>query len=376
MRRSLLIFLLNGSFLLGMAQSSITIAISDLPEYHPTGCDLYLAGSFNGWNAKDDTYKFKKDSSGNYSIILHLKKGNYEYKVTRGSWQEVETNKKGTAIDNRRLNVIGDTTLGIAIAEWQDRFAQEAPKRTISKNVQVVDTDFLIPQLKRTRRIWIYLPEGYAANEQKRYPVIYMQDGQNLFDEATAYAGEWGLDEFMDSTQVNPCIIVGIDNGGDKRLNEYNPFNHKRFGKGDGDAYVDFLAKTLKPYIDKHYRTIGDKENTGIGGSSMGGLISFYAVLKYPAVFGNAAIFSPSFQVAGEQIYTTIRKRSKRVKAKLYFYGGKLEGNAMVPDIQKAYQLLAKKSAASMTVIIKDEGTHSEKFWKDEFPHFYRWLNF
>ncbi len=376
MIRGVLIFLLNGSFLLGMAQSSITIAIQELPDYHPAGCDLYIAGSFNGWNAKDDTYKFKRDSSGNYIIALALAAGRYEYKVTRGSWQEVESSKKGAAIANRKLEVKGDSTISIAIAEWQDRFAQEAPRRTISKNVQVVDTDFLIPQLKRTRRIWIYLPEGYIENEQKRYPVIYMQDGQNLFDEATAYAGEWAIDEFMDSTLLPPCIIVGIDNGGDKRLNEYNPFNHKRFGKGEGDAYVDFLANTLKPYVDKHYRTIAGKESTGIGGSSMGGLISFYAVLKYPHIFGNAAIFSPSFQIAGDKIYAAIKRRRKAVDAKLYFYGGKQEGATMVPGIEKVYQLLSKRSSSDMKVAINTEGTHNEKHWREEFPVFYRWLNF
>jgi predicted alpha/beta superfamily hydrolase len=118
-----------------------------------------------------------------------------------------------------------------------------------------------MPQLGRQRRIWIYLPAGYTSSP-KRYPVIYMHDGQNLFDDYTSGYGEWGIDEMMDKVSPqNQCIIVGIDHGGDFRVTEYDPYDSK-YGKGRGDDYVEFLVKALKPYIDAHYKTIADAKHT------------------------------------------------------------------------------------------------------------------
>ena len=111
-------------------------------------------------------------------------------------------------------------------------FAQKK-ETTANKNVSVIDTSFLIPQLNRHRRIWIYLPAGYFMSK-KKYPVIYMHDGQNVFDEKTAFSGEWGVDEALDTLELllKESIIVGIDNGGEKRINEYNPYDTDKYGKG------------------------------------------------------------------------------------------------------------------------------------------------
>ncbi len=121
-----------------------------------------------------------------------------------------------------------------------------------------------------------------------------MHDGQNVFDDSTSFAGEWGVDETLDSISSHgkEIIVVAVDHGGQKRINEYCPYDMEKFGKGEGNQYVDFLVKDLKPFIDKNYRTEKDKQNTFIAGSSMGGLISMYAVLKYPGVFGGAGVFS------------------------------------------------------------------------------------
>ena len=201
-----------------------------------------------------------------------------------------------------------------------------------------------------------------------------MQDGQNLFDEATSFAGEWGVDEYFDTAKVKECIVVGIDNGSDKRMNEYNPYDNERFGKGEGDLYADFLAKTLKPFIDREYRTLRKKENTFVSGSSMGGLISLYALLKYPKVFGGAGIFSPSFWISDTKIYDDIKTKGEKVKAKIYFYGGKLEGETMVPGMLRAFEEMAKISKSKMTILIRDDGKHNEPTWRKEFPLFYEWI--
>ena len=269
-----------------MAQQTVRMQITQLPSYHPTGSDIYVAGSFNGWNPHDEKYKFSKDDQGHYYLDLSLSAGNYEYKITRGGWDKAECKERGASSQNRTLTIPGDNKISLTVEEWADRYPAKPKVSTASKNVQILDTAFLIPQLNRTRRIWIYLPPDYNYNTDKRYSVLYMQDGQNLFDDATSYAGEWGVDEFMDSLKYGQCIVVGIDNGGDKRMTEYNPYDNKKFGKGEGKKYIDFLVKTLKPFIDKNYRTLPGIQNTGIAGSSMGGLISLYAILQYPKVFG------------------------------------------------------------------------------------------
>lgn len=356
-----------------MAQQTIRIDVDDLPPYHPGGSDIYAAGSFNGWNPADPAFRFQKNDSGHYHLSMHLEKGNYEYKITRGGWDKAECLAGGKPTANRSLKVEQDNNFAIDIAEWTDRFPAKPKQSTASRNVSVMSKTFLIPQLKRTRRIWIYLPAGYTKNSRTRYPVLYMQDGQNVFDDATAYSGEWGVDEYLDSAKKK-CIVVAIDHGDNKRLNEYNPYDNERFGKGEGDKYVDFLVKTLKPYIDKRYRTQPAKQSTFIAGSSMGGLISLYAVLKYPQVYGGAGIFSPAFWIAGAKIYETIKKKGAGVNSLIYFYGGKKEGDTMVPDMLKAFDALSAVSKSRMTTVIRDEGQHNEANWRREFPLAFEWM--
>ena len=284
----------------------------------------------------------------------------------------MECKKGGAGIENRSLKVEADATLELNIEEWADRFPAKPKVSTASKNVHIIDTAFLIPQLKRVRRVWVYLPAGYSLS-QKHYPVLYMHDGQNVFDDAISYAGEWGVDEFFDSTKLKSCIVVAMDHGGAKRINEYCPYDMEKFGKGEGNEYVDFLVKTLKPFIDKNYHTLKDKSHTFIAGSSMGGLISMYAVLKYPKVFGGAGVFSPAFWV-GPKIFGDIKAKGTNVNSKIYFYCGKLEGETMVLDMLKAFEGMHKVSKSKMISVIRDEGKHNEATRRREFPLFYLWL--
>lgn len=378
MRKSLLFtcFFIAGSLSV-TAQQTVRLEIRAIPSYHPSGADLYAAGSFNGWKPADSTYRFSKSETGGYFLDLKLAPGSYEYKVTRGSWGKTECRKGGKGKENRVLNVLdipANTTMLIDIEDWADHFAQEPPKSTASKQVHILDTAFGLPQLHRARKIWIYLPRDYEANPKQRYPVLYMHDGQNLFDDITSYAGEWGVDEFLDSTKLGYCIVIGIDNGGNKRTNEYNPYDNERFGKGEGDQYVDFIVKTLKPFIDKQYRTLKDRPHTMIAGSSMGGLISMYAVMKYPKVFGAAGIFSPSFWIAKPRIFEEMAHKARQVKAKIYFYAGGQEGESMVQDTQEAYGILQNGSSSKVHIVIKEDGKHNEERWRQEFPMFYEWV--
>lgn len=373
MYKALFIFISVVSFSFLTAQTPVRLEVKSLPGYHPSGSQIYLAGSFNGWNPADDRFRFQRDPEGNYFLEIRLDPGRYEYKITRGGWDKVECKKDGTGIENRILTVgLEKAKIEQFIEEWQDRHPAKPRVSTAGKNVQIIDTAFFIPQLKRVRRIWIYLPPGYHSSG-KKYPVLYMHDGQNVFDDATSYAGEWGVDEFLDSTTLRTCIVVGIDNGELKRINEYCPYDMERFGKGEGDQYVDFLANTLKPFIDQKYRTSHKVRDTWVAGSSMGGLISLYAILKYPRVFGGAGVISPAFWV-GPGIFDDIGSLGKKVKGKIWFYGGKLEGEQMVPDMLRAYEKMKAVSKARMTTVVREDGKHNEPTWRAEFPSFYRWL--
>jgi predicted alpha/beta superfamily hydrolase len=356
------------------SQHRVKFVVNSFPQYHSSDSSLFLAGNFNGWNAQDKNFRFQKDEKGDYFFEAKLDNGLYEYKITRGGWDKVEAKKSGADVQNRFLQLSSDTTINISIEEWADRFEKKPRASTATRNVKVIDENFLMPQLKRTRRVWIYLPASYATTH-KKYPVLYMHDGQNVFDDATSFAGEWGVDETLDSiaAQKKEVIVVAVDHGGPKRINEYCPYDMDKYGKGEGDAYVDFLVKTLKPYIDKNYRTEKTKANTFIAGSSMGGLISMYAVLKYPDVFGAAGVFSPAFWV-GPKIFEDIKAKGSKVNSKIYFYCGKQESETMESDMLKAFEEMRKVSKSRMITCVRPEGKHTEWVWRQEFPLFYLWM--
>jgi predicted alpha/beta superfamily hydrolase len=370
-----LIFCICATLTSSAQSRKVHFIIKELPA-KTIGNDLFVAGNMNNWNPADKTFRFTKNAQGGYELIVSLPEGVNEYKITRGSWETVEAKSNGQPVSNRGFVLKKDTLIYLAIEEWSDNFKPPAKIHTASKNVHVVDTAFSIPQLDRKRRVWVYLPPDYETSG-KKYPVIYMHDGQNLFDSYTAGYGEWGLDEVMDSlaTQHKPmAIIVGIDHGNEYRLTEYNPYTNDRFGKGRGADYIDFLAKTLKPYIDQKYRTKRSSQNTGIAGSSMGGLISMYAIAKYPGVFGKAGIFSPAFWIAPE-IYGYVSQQ-KFKKQTVYFVAGDLESTEMVPDMKKMYNQLLLQGIKKNRVHLKTapDGKHSEWFWHREFPEFYNWI--
>ncbi len=362
-------------FYTSKAQFTVRLIVTDIAAKAKD--DIYISGNFNNWNPADNDSKLKPFGGGRRIIVFaDVDTGHYEFKFTRGSWDKVETNSKGEDIANRTLDIKGDTSVEITIAGWKDDAPEKPKPNTASANVHIIDTAFYMPQLDRYRRIWIYIPASYNKTKNKTYPVLYMQDGQNLFNEQTAFAGEWGIDECLDTLEPKlnkECIIIGIDNGGDKRMTEYNPYDDAKYGKGEGKQYLDFIAATLKPYIDKNYRTLKDAQHTFIAGSSMGGLIAMYALVQYPDVFGGAGIFSPAFWVT-PQLYTDVANAKWQKKFRIYFYAGEKESLTMVKDAQKMLNTIKAKQCCDMQFITFPLGQHNEKYWREEFPDFYRWL--
>lgn len=247
--------------------------------------------------------------------------------------------------------------------------AATAQETYVSKNVSSVTLHS--PQLGKDKKIWLYLPDNYSSSK-KSYPVIYMHDGQNLFDAKTSAYGEWDADKVLDSLQAE-VIVIGIEHGGIKRIEELTPYPHPKHGGGGANNYLDFIVNTVKPYIDATYRTKKSKENTIIWGSSLGGLVSYYAILKYPDVFGKAGVFSPSFWYT-DDIYKLTESASK-IKGKIYFMSGDSESEEMVPDLLKMEKLLqGKKNPPEMKVKISKGGKHNEKLWNKQFAEAYLWL--
>jgi len=252
-------------------------------------------------------------------------------------------------------------------------FNVTAQESTASQQVSTFIID--APQLETTKKIWVYLPKSYSASDNK-YPVIYMHDAQNLFDKKTSYAGEWEVDETLDKLNAN-VIVIGIEHGNEKRIDELTPFKNEKYGGGKADAYLDFIVNTLKPHVDSVYRTKTIAKNTTIFGSSLGGLVSFYAVFKYPKIFGKAGIFSPSFWFTND-IYELMAK-SEKVKAKIYFLCGDNESKDIdvVGDLNKMYQMLIENRSESLKLqekVIVKGAEHNEKLWRDGFEKAYLWL--
>lgn len=325
----------------------------------------------NGW---DPTAKLNAETSGIYTIPEFS--GTMEYKACRGTWLAVEGSTTGGEISNRKISYTAGDTVSISIDSWKDLYSSTT--HTATKEVSILKSDFPMSPFNKKRRVWIYLPDDYETSSIS-YPVIYMHDGQNLFDKALSFAGEWQVDETMQNfvkQSVKDCIVVGIDNGGNDRIDEYTPYINTKYGGGKGEQYAEFLVNTLKPFIDSHFRTLSSPEHTGIVGSSLGGLISYYAGIRYPDVFGRIGVFSPSFWYS-DSLMADVRDYVPAPYQKFYFMAGANEDADMVPDINKYINLMLLQGIdeTQMQKVIRADGQHSEWFWAREFPLAYYWLD-
>ncbi len=362
-----------------LAQGQMYIEITSWPANTPAQDPFYYAGNTNNWQPGSANYVFVHDSVSNVKRLALTNppsSGNQiEFKITRGSWATVEGTAQGGFRPNRTATWITGDTLRIGVAGWE---GSSSGNSTAQPNVSIL-SNFFMPQLNRNRRIWIYTPPDYGSSGLS-YPVIYMHDGQNLFDNATAFAGEWQVDEKlnqMHSIGVEMAIVVGIDNGGADRINEYSPWAGSQ-GGGQGAQYVDFIVQTLKPYIDQNYRTKPQREFTHIMGSSLGALISLYATLKHPEVFTGAGLFSPAYWY-NPQIFNYISQNPAAHPHKFYSIAGLNEGSGDVAQkVYQSHQLLeqAGYDTSYMWINIHTDGQHSEWYWAREFGSAYLHLMF
>lgn len=355
--------------------AQVTFIIESLPAYTPPEDSIYIAGDFQGWNPGDPDFALQKNEMDKWFIQLDTmpEGSSIEFKFTRGDWGKVEKGIMGEEIPNRQFTFGNGDTVYVIIYNWADIGGGNS---TAAENVHIVE-DVYMPQLDRYRRIWVYLPPDYYETD-KHYPVIYMHDGQNLFDTYTSFAGEWQVDEtlndlFDEGYQVP--IVIGIDNGGAERINEYTPWPNPNYGGGMGSLYIQFIVETLKPAIDDSMRTLPDRESTGLWGSSLGGLISHYGALKHQDVFGKAGIYSPSYWFS-DSVWMFTQQMGHEYDMMLYQMTGSLEGGTMVEDTWKMNDTLASLGFGSDELLTKiiPGGQHNEALWASDFAEAYLWL--
>ncbi len=384
MHRYFLLFFFLFAWVIAPAQHTVHFVITGVPERH-TGDVLYITGAFNRWSPNHAESTLKKTARGMEFTLPGQKDGLLEYKFTRGDWKTLESTWDGRLVAPRRAHIISDTTLYCKIENWRDDF----PESTASSQVRVWKDSLYIPALGNYKKVWVYLPKDYA-HADKRYPVIYMHDGQDLFDEATSQGRigplEWGVDETIDSAR-NAAIVVAIEHDHEKerRIKEYFVRPNSLQPEVYGEAYLDFIVHTLKPEVDRKFRTLPEKAHTIMAGSSMGGLLTFYAGLLYPETFGVLGVLSPSIWLDEQNIYNEIStaKQPEEIKTqKYFFYGGENE-NRLKPDgsFVTMNEDVLRSSAefqrygAEMRISVNPEGRHGAWYWKTAFAEFYHWIS-
>lgn len=249
--------------------------------------------------------------------------------------------------------------------------AMAAGPSTALGSVHVLPEPLDMPGLARRRTLRLCLPPSYEREPQRRYPVIYMHDGQNLFDAATSFAGEWGVDEAMQGLARSTgfeALVVGIDNGGEHRNTEMAPYDQDRLGRAEGRAYLDFITGTVKPFVDTHWRTRPGREDTALIGSSLGGLISHAALLWHGDVFGRYGLFSPSYWAAPQLFDETAQARLP-TGTRVHLYCGGDEGGSMAGQTRHMHRRLSRQlPPEQLSLHIAPEAQHNEAAWRAELP--------
>ncbi len=234
-----------------------------------------------------------------------------------------------------------------------------------------------------SRQISVYLPEAYASEPDRRFPVFYLHDGQNLFDPHTSYlpGRTWRAGSTLDAVtaagQCEPMILVGVANTGLRRMAEYTPTRDFRLGGGDGRLYERLLVDELKPFIDRSYRTRVDGPSTGVGGSSLGGLISLFLGLEAPQVFGRIAVLSPSIWWNHRSILALLQRITPTPRFRIWLDIGTAEGQQHVRDTQMLDRLLRKagwREDVDLKLLLVPDAVHDEDAWAARFDQVLRFL--
>lgn len=370
--------------------STVTLRfVVTVPQDTPDGETVYLCGDDLRMGNWDGAGLELQPQGGNVheGELDFVRGAQVQFKVTRGSWQAVEKNEFGEEIENRFVIADDDKDVPIVVAAWANGQVKHI-EPTLTGDIRRHD-NFHSTILNNDRTLLVYLPPGYAPGYEddadRRYPVLYMHDGQNIFDASTSFAGvEWGVDEaaerLIEAGAIEPIIIVGIYNNAD-RMTEYTP----RPDGEQGDAYARFVVEEVKPFIDQTYRTDPSREKTGIAGSSLGGLISLYMVRAHADTFGRCGGVSPSLWWSDRWLIRRWRAAVPQWPAGVCIWidMGTLEGRAgpdgeavpsgvspavspFVADARELAQLLEQgglKRGVGYEYLEVEGGRHNEQAW-------------
>jgi enterochelin esterase-like enzyme len=361
LKKLILIFLLPLTI---FAQNSKVVTFRILASNVPDSSIIYISGNL----AELGNWQPDKTPLEHIFPNLWEKKFNFpkdlkiEYKITLGSWNTEALNEKGEVPPNSRLTVKNDTVVEININLWKNQVKTKL-KGQITGRVDTYAN--LKGQGILPRDIQVWLPPGYETDTTVHYPVLYMQDGQNLFDPATSSFGvDWQIDETADSLirtgLINPLIIVGLNN---------TEWRSSEYAENDtGYAYMKFVINKVKPFIDSTYRTMKNPENTAIGGSSLGGLISFMLAWNYPDIFSMAMCVSPALKIFKiDYVDNVINYNGIHKNLKFYFDSGTNSlDSLMVPGTLEMISALKDKGYKMGKDILWYEdttGSHNEASW-------------
>lgn len=384
-----------------LAQGFVLLVTDSTKRANPSS-PIHLASSHNGWSPSDPNQKLSPRSDGRWQIVM--KKPSLDsrlaFKFTRGNWDTVEVSSELKDIDNRMLPMVDASSIApgeqpvieVTVLRWADERPRgdearaSGPHRAIKvaggtvHRVQTVGGGVAI-----TRDLIIWLPPGYddAANAAREYPVLYMQDGQNLFDQPRGNPPEWRVDEtaieLIKDGRVEPFIIVGIPHAGTDRAAEYLPTAAIDDIAPRGDAYVSFVINEVMPRVERGFRVRKGSAHTAIGGSSLGGLISLYAALKRSDIFGKVIAESPSLRVRGHDIWRQAFDGVKSGPDVIFMaMGGKElgtgadvaeENTRLVGAMESFHAWLAERRIGkTVEVIVDEEAGHNEAAWAARFP--------
>ena len=359
---------------------TVTLRLT-VPGSTPVDATIHVAGDFQGWDPAAPAYALLPDAEqpGVHEISLDFEPGTQiQFKFTRGSWQTVEKGPAGEEIGNRRLTIDTERTYDLTVARWADT----ETVRTLTGDV----TEHTVPGLLDGRRVWVYLPPGYHESSRS-YPVLYMLDGQNVFDTSTSFAGEWRVDEICEELvaagEMQPIVVVALDNGGAERVYEYTPTTDPRRGIGGGASeHFEAITGTLMPWVENEFRVLTGPRNTAFSGSSLGGLMSLLAALDQADRFGRIGAVSPSLWWDERLI---LRRFDESPKPDVVLWadmgteeGSNIQGSQVyVDDLQDLRTVLVDKGfvEGDDLVVFVDQGAqHNEASWSQRFGQVLRFL--
>lgn len=353
---------------------------------------LYMASDRGGWDpaglaSVGEVSLQASDPEGPHSAWTFLVPREWlegegiQAKFTRGDWSTVEVDAAGRDIANRRftLDMVepGTDIIGVTLMGFADQHRDGGGGRA-STVVGTLETfQFHSEVLGRGRTVRVWLPRAYGEEQTTRYPVMYMHDGQNLFDAATSFIGvEWGVDETLTALiaagEVPAMIVVGIDNAGVYRASEYNPEGTEFGGvQNRGDLYLRFVLEELMPEIDRRYRTLRGPEHTGMGGSSFGGNATLYAAMRAPGVFGRILVESPASWIGDNALVQMAHAHEGGWPARVFIamgeneYGEAARDAALVEIARELYEAVRAVSEddAGVRLVIEPGAGHNEGAW-------------